>query len=102
MEYYGSINTIIGQAVLSCPMEENDAEAKTVGDYLRKLLKLVWHDEEGFDGKRPFGNSGWQTEVYKALIKADLVSGHLDSDGDIEYADEQGMDRLIYLAIESM
>lgn len=32
--------------ILAIPMEENDAEATTIGDYLRKLLVLVWVEGE--------------------------------------------------------
>ncbi len=39
----------------------------TVRDYFMALLLGVWEEEEGFNGKRPFGNSGWQHEVINAL-----------------------------------
>ncbi len=101
MDYYGSINLIIGNAVLACPMGENDAEAGTVGEYLVKLLRLVWEEEEGFDGKRPFGNSGWKSEVYKALVEANLIKGKM-TDGYLEDYDEAEADKLIDLAIDAM
>jgi len=68
------------------PLEPgNDAGVRTVGEYLKTLLIKVWREEEGFDGKRPFGNSSWQDEVYVALIKADLLEGRVDPDGFIDY-----------------
>ena len=69
------------------PMQENDAGAKTIGEYLEKLLLTLWDEEDGFSGKRPFGNSGWKWEVYNALISAKVVKGKLDEDGDIEEVD---------------
>lgn len=42
------------------PIQENDAGAKTIGEYLKKLLLTLWDEEDGFSGKRPFGNSSWK------------------------------------------
>lgn len=67
------------------PMRENDAGAKTIGEYLKILLLTLWDEEADFSGKRPFGNSGWQYEIYTALISANVVDGKLDEYG---YADE--------------
>lgn len=39
-------------------MPPNGAGAATVGEYLAKLLAELWLHDEGFSGKRPFGNSG--------------------------------------------
>ena len=72
---------------INLPMQENDAGAKTIGDYLERLLLTLWDEEEGFSGKRPFGNSGWKWEVYTALIFAKVVNGKLDEDGYIEEVD---------------
>lgn len=41
--------------------------------YLGKLLYSLWIDGEGFSGKRPFGNSGWDCDVAIALCKAGVV-----------------------------
>lgn len=48
-------------SILDTPMQENDADAATIRDYLKALLLRLWEQGEGFDGKRPFGNSGWNT-----------------------------------------
>lgn len=69
------------QEILSLPMEENDAHAATIGQYLAILLKNVWDAEEDFSGKRPFGNSGWQADIREALIQAEAVEGRIDGDG---------------------
>lgn len=45
---------------IKIPMQENDAGAKTVGEYLKILLLTLWDEEDCFSGKRPFGNSGWK------------------------------------------
>jgi hypothetical protein len=59
--------------VLDTPMEENDAGASTVGEYLVILLGMVWNEGESFSGKRPFGNSGWEHEIYEALKNVGLI-----------------------------
>jgi hypothetical protein len=48
-----------------------------VRDYLRKLLETLWDDGECFSGKRPFGNSGWEWEIYDALGRAGFIAGVL-------------------------
>ena len=60
----------------------------TVREYLRTLLTTLWEEEEGFSGKRPFGNSGWKYELFRPLIAAGLIEeGTLDSEG---YVDSVG------------
>lgn len=56
-------------------MAPNDAYAATVREYLVALLAAVWDEGEGFDGKRPFGNSGWEGEVLEALDAAGIPDG---------------------------
>lgn len=61
------------EAVLDLELEENDADAATVREYLQALLCAVWEEGEGFSGKRPFGNSGWEYDLTQPLIDAGLV-----------------------------
>jgi hypothetical protein len=42
----------------------SDIGEVTIREYLRTLLSELWREEESFNGKRPFGNSGWQYDVY--------------------------------------
>lgn len=65
----------------------SDIGETTIRRWLRELLLRLWRDGEGFNGKRPFGNSGWQFDVYKPLIKAGLIKGTLDEDGCIDEVD---------------
>lgn len=87
--------------ILEVPMQPNDADAKTIGDYLRALLLAVWTEGEGFSGKRPFGNSGWDSDLYIALVKAGIVDGKLDGDGYLEECDEDAANSLIMEAIRN-
>ena len=88
--------------ILALPMDENDADAETIGDYLVKLLLTLWLEGEGFNGKRPFGNSGWQLELYHALVRGNIVKGRIDEDGYIVDYDTKTADALIEKAIISL
>jgi hypothetical protein len=83
-------------------MAENDANAATIRDYLISLLALFWEDQEMFDAKRPFGDSGWASDLDKALIRAGHVNGTIDDDGDVTELDMDAVDELIAAAIQSL
>lgn len=80
----------------------NDADAITVRDYLGALLRELWCNDEGFSGKRPFGNSGWQNDLYRALVMAQLIKGEIDEDGYLQFCDKKTAHRLILKAIASL
>lgn len=88
--------------ILELPMAENDAKAKTVRDYLKALLSTLWTEDEGFSGKRPFGNSGWKYDLYAPLVKAGAVVGKLDANGYVEECAQADADDLILKAITSL
>jgi hypothetical protein len=92
--------------ILALPMQQpNDADAATIRDYLIKLLAGVWREGEGFSGKRPFGNSSWETDLYLPLIKAGHVEAEFDEDGyldEISDAAEHKANKLIAQAIQSL
>ena len=85
---YGPIPMIPKDTTLLSALEirfDSDAgENLTIRDYLRILLETLWREEERFSGKRPFGNSGWEHDIYAALIKAGFIGGRLDEDGYVE------------------
>lgn len=82
------------ESVLKTPMGPNNAHAPTIRDYLMKLLITLWDKEEGFSGKRPFGNSGWKLEIYDALIQGQIEN--------ITAEEQEQCDRLINAAIRYM
>lgn len=89
--------------ILNLPMPQpNDADATTIGDYLIKLLAKVWEENECFNGKRPFGNSGWDYDLYPPLIAAGLVSGELDEDDYIDTIDQPAAAAMIADAIQHL
>lgn len=90
------------QQVLALPMPENDANAATIRDYLITLLVTLWDEKEGFSGKRPFGNSDWDSDLIVALIQADAIEGELDEDGYIGSCDDDAAEELIADAIQAL
>lgn len=83
---------------LSLEMQENDAGAETIADYLRKLLRTLIIEEEGFSGKRPFGNSGWICELHYPLIKAGYIKGKIYENE--EYAECESYDEAAEFILE--
>ncbi len=63
---------------------EFEGRTITVRDYLRKLLLTLWDEGEMFSGKRPFGNSGWDYDLYVPLIRAGLIEDALDEYGYVQ------------------
>lgn len=85
------MDEVTGEQVLACPMDEdNDAEVATVGAYLVALGQRVWDEGEGFSGKRPFGNSDWEHEVFFALAKAGLIPSTHDRYDGLDYNSADG------------
>lgn len=94
-------SALSGTEVLDLPMQENDSKASTVRDYLKALLEELWQHGEGFSGKRPFGNSSWEYDLYEALGRAGLIHVTFDDD----YLDEIDVEKanlLIRDAIKSL
>lgn len=74
----------------------------TLREYFKKLLTQLWIDEESFNGKRPFGNSGWQYDVYTSLIKHGLIPGKIDFFGYISEIDEVEAQQFIIKIIKEL
>lgn len=77
-------STLVIEAVLAAEVNYEHGKG-TVRSYLHDLLKAIWDEEEGFSGKRPFGNSGWTWDLYHALVRAGIIEGEIDEDGDIKF-----------------
>lgn len=90
--------------ILEIKLKQNDANAETIGDYLKKLLIKLWIDEEEFSGKRPFGNSGWKYIIYETLIENKIISGELDDGTVLSLSSEERSkcDTLILDAIKKI
>ena len=94
------------QEVLAIPLPANQhsfpRSAKTVRDALLAIVAVVWEEGESFSGKRPFGNSGWEFDLYVPLVRASLVRGAFDEYGYLEDVDDAAADALILAAIHAL
>ncbi len=89
------------EQVLATPVDDMLASDETaLRDILATLLAKVWIEDEGFDGKRPFGNSGWKNDIVAAMVKAGVLDGLLDEWGDLDEVDYDAADALILGAID--
>lgn len=93
-----------GKQVLKVKMnpETNDAGAKTIKGYLVNLIQTLIDEGEGFSGKRPFGNSCWEQEMFIALSKAGMITADLDEYDAVNSIDEEEGYRLVRLAIAAL
>lgn len=80
-------------------MQPNDSGETTIRGYLKALLRQVWREGECFSGKRPFGDSGWQTDIYAALVSAEVLPNRAPEGADWIEVDERAADAIIDAAI---
>lgn len=66
---------------LDLEFTDPDIGQTSIRDYFKKLLINLLQEGESFSGKRPFGNSGWESFAAGPLIKAGYLKGELDEDG---------------------
>lgn len=73
------------EEIFKLPVMRHDLGASIpLGEYFYQLFTMLWNENESFNAKRPWGNSGWDYDVYVTLIKHGLISGSLDEDDYIE------------------
>jgi hypothetical protein len=74
--------------ILSQPIKQDDLpDTPTLGGYLAELLLTLLAEGEGFDPKRPFGNSDWEDRISDAIDEAEGPGdGHVLSWTDIRLA----------------
>jgi len=88
--------------ILNLKIDNSDFEDDlTIRGYLNLLLSTIWREGEGFSGKRPFGNSGWEYDLYTPLVKAGVVRGEMDEWSCIEDVDEKEANRIIIECIDA-
>ncbi len=88
--------------ILDLEVETDDYPCEDIRGYLQGLLVTLFEEGESFSGKRPFGNGGWEWDLYQPLVKAGLVEGKLDVNGILEEVDERAARDKIFSAISHM
>ena len=73
-------------AALALRFDSDAGKNLTIREWLISLLLQVWIEQEGFSGKRPWGNSGWDYDVYWPLVRDGLIFGVVDEEA--EYMDD--------------
>ena len=76
-------------AVLDHRYFDEDSGTTSLRKYLKRLLWKLILEEEGFDSKRPFGNSGW---VYFGVLQNLAIQGVIASKLSITRSSEGNME----------
>ena len=84
------------KAILEIKFDSDAGNGLTIRGYLHELLSKLWQEAEGFSGKRPFGNSGWEYDLYLPLVKHGHVKGDIDEDGFLDEFNEQEANDLVF------
>lgn len=87
-------------AALAVRFDSDAGDGLSLREWLVALARKVWQEGEGFSGKRPWGNSGWDWDPVPALINAGLLAGRLDEDGYVETVDERDLANLMAAALD--
>ena len=88
-------------SALNIRFDSDAGDNLTIREYFYKLLKTLWEEGDGFSGKRPFGNSGWQYDLYAPLVKHGYVDGILDENGYVDEIKTNNADEYISKLIEA-
>lgn len=88
-------------AALEVRFDSDAGDNLSIREYLSKLLLGVWDEGEGFDGKRPFGNSGWESEPIGALGQAGFIVGKME-DGYFEPMSRRDAEKFVRGLIVAM
>lgn len=68
--------------ILDYKFRFDDADADSIREYFYALLFTLYQEGEGFSGKRPFGNSGWESDIFEAFVDMDAIEGKIVRDED--------------------
>lgn len=85
-----------------------DAGCETIRGYFKELLTTLWQQGEGFSGKRPFGNSGWEHDLAFPLVEAGCIRGTIVVDEDdpddsyVEDFDTKAYDKFVNAMIAAL
>jgi hypothetical protein len=105
------VKTPTSEEILSLQFYCDDLDRTlTVREWFMEMVKRLWIEDEGFSGKRPFGNSGWRFDPAIAMVKAGWLAGSFSvqygRDGKVheylEEFDDDVYDSLMDAAVASL
>jgi hypothetical protein len=77
-------------AALNVRFDSDAGEDISIRDYLFILFSTLWQKKEEFNGKRPFGNSSWEYELFNPLVINGFITGEFSIEDDwVEVADKK-------------
>lgn len=94
--------TIEEIANLVVPDPIQDGKTTTIKGYLLSILRTFLKEGEGFSGKRPFGNGGWEYDLYTVMIKAGAIDGELDEEGCVNSVDSESAGEIFLEIVDSL
>ncbi len=87
---------------LDARFDSDAGDNLSVRDYLHKLLWDLWANGECFNSKRPFGNSGWESDLYTPLVAHGFVGGSIDEDGYANDVEVDNANALVFDMIDAV
>lgn len=90
------------QKALAIRFDSDAGDGLTLRQYFQELLTTLWSEGEGFNGKRPFGNSGWQYRIRRVITLglADRDPNDDDGDEELDEVDDDFVEACIAAAFE--
>lgn len=89
--------------ILELKFESTDLEKEiSIRDFFKELLTTLFKEGECFNGKRPFGNSGWDWDLKICLVKNGVVKGEYNSKYDDWDFDSEEADKKIFELIKEL
>lgn len=74
----------------------------SIKGYLKELLLALITEQEGFSGKRPFGNSGWTHDLEMSLVFNEIIDGEIDDNDFLKRSDSKDFIRKMIGAIKDL
>lgn len=85
-------NVNIGELRFFC----TDLQKKvTIQEFFKIMLFKLWQNPDMFNGKRPFGNSGWEMDLEIALLDNYVIKGIKNKDGYWDKWDREEANKII-------
>lgn len=89
--------------VLNIKFDSDPFGEISIKGYLLSLLKELWVKKDRFSGKRPFGDSGWEYELYECLAVNNVINADItEEDGAVHDYNKLEADVVILNCIEDL